>query len=889
MAKISRSITGDQIPSEIVKWSVDRPRWQRDALRRLVVNGKLSTDDLAELLHICKAARGFSDGGSAPPQALPLTSSHFPQVTPNAKPLVLREISEVVNVNALAPNQKLRFAAKGMTVVYGDNGSGKSGYARILKRACRARHRGDKIEPNVFQPPSTAAASASIHYEIDGKPQCLKWRDDGAIRPSLPAVSFFDTDCASVHVSKANDLAFTPYGLDLFEQLVSTCQALKVELEKELKAVADARPTSITSRKFACNTKVALLIAGLRPTTDPTTIDSLATITTQDQDRLHYLRAATAQDPSQLAAGVRSSRTRLQELLEQVARTEQALSQKSLNALRETKDKAEEASRAAELAASAMFTGEPLPGVGSNVWKRLWDSARAYSIASAYPNLPFPVLDDGVRCVLCQQPLTEEAVNRFRRFDEFVQQDTQTKATQAQNDYRDRQVAILGARIERAAFASHVGELKSLNENATSIMVRAFFLRSWLRYRAIQRATGSGDWKDIPEMPQSPAEALKAVNLKLLRQAEELEAAAKDQGRLNLLAELAELEDRVWLSSIRTDVSAEIDRQKKHEAMLSALKDVDTTAISTKSGALADAVVTASLRERFANEIDALNLKSAQVELVAAKSYKGARLYQIRLLAKPTADVPKILSEGENRCIALAAFLSELATSSHNSALVFDDPVSSLDHLHREAVAKRLAKESQCRQVIVFTHDLVFLHDLSRVCHPEPPSYQGISRTDTYAGWCEPDIPLRVKDTLLSIEHLAKQAEQIGQLYSNGKVQDYEEKARGLYGRLREAWETAVAEMIAPVISRFKRDVATKNLSKLSIITLDDCRTVDEQRAKCSLYQHNAAEASNQPPPSPNELKQDIQALKTWFSMVKERQGSIKASQVPETAQRATG
>ena len=43
-------------------------------------------------------------------------------------------------MNALAENQTLKFAA-GLTVVYGDNGAGKTGYIRILKQACRARGR----------------------------------------------------------------------------------------------------------------------------------------------------------------------------------------------------------------------------------------------------------------------------------------------------------------------------------------------------------------------------------------------------------------------------------------------------------------------------------------------------------------------------------------------------------------------------------------------------------------------------------------------------------------------------------------------------------------------------------------------------------------------------
>jgi predicted ATPase len=44
-------------------------------------------------------------------------------------------LRELIGVNALASDQRLSFGTPGLTIVYGDNGSGKSGYARVLKAA----------------------------------------------------------------------------------------------------------------------------------------------------------------------------------------------------------------------------------------------------------------------------------------------------------------------------------------------------------------------------------------------------------------------------------------------------------------------------------------------------------------------------------------------------------------------------------------------------------------------------------------------------------------------------------------------------------------------------------------------------------------------------------
>ena len=59
---------------------------------------------------------------------------------------------------------------------------------------------------------------------------------------------------------------------------------------------------------------------------------------------------------------------------------------------------------------------------------------------------------------------------------------------------------------------------------------------------------------------------------------------------------------------------------------------------------------------------------------------------------------------------------------------VFDDPVSSLDHRHRDRVAERLAEEGKTRQVVVFTHDMAFLLLLDEACRPAKDRSETLQR-----------------------------------------------------------------------------------------------------------------------------------------------------------------
>jgi hypothetical protein len=45
----------------ILDWSLERPVWQRDALRRIVSKGRLDADDVTELVKLVQTGQGRKD------------------------------------------------------------------------------------------------------------------------------------------------------------------------------------------------------------------------------------------------------------------------------------------------------------------------------------------------------------------------------------------------------------------------------------------------------------------------------------------------------------------------------------------------------------------------------------------------------------------------------------------------------------------------------------------------------------------------------------------------------------------------------------------------------------------------------------------------------------
>jgi hypothetical protein len=298
--------------------------------------------------------------------------------------------------------------------------------------------------------------------------------------------------------------------------------------------------------------------------------------------------------------------------------------------------------------------------------------------------------------------------------------------------------------------------------------------------------------------------------------AAEFERAKAPEKLAELKAERDQLLARQKLGQRKADLLAEIARRRRLNALVACLRDVDTTATSRKSTELTKSRVTKAICDRFKTELNGLGLAHLRVELVPAGSERGVMYHRVELRGKKSASVQDIASEGEHRCIALAGFLAELATATHKSALVFDDPVSSLDHVWRESVARRLVVEAKDRQVVVFTHDLVFLLLLIEQAEKANVgvAQAHLIRNAEGSGVCSEGPPWLAMPVKSRIGALKAQWQLAEKLHRTEGPVVYEALAKELYGRLRETWERAVEEVFVErrgrAISSWHRDAAAQ-------------------------------------------------------------------------------
>ncbi|WP_172152448.1 AAA family ATPase [Pseudomonas tumuqii] len=859
------------IIQEIHAWSKGLPAWQQDTIARLFQDRMLSAADLDDLYALAKAETGIPDPEGRIPKKL--EDALIAQPADPARLVQLAAVKQLVNVNALANGGNVPISLTGLTVIYGENGAGKSGYSRVFKHACRARDRREPILPNAnLDPKAAGVAQAVFETVIDGVAIDLPWQY-GAVAPEpLSDIAIFDTHCARAYIDNHGDFAYAPYGLDILEGLAGACNKLKARAtqEKAANAPSDVAYAALTKDQ----TQVADALLGIPTTTTPEQIDALATLSQAELDQLILLTQTLAEaDPKQKAQALRQKATRFSGLKARLAASIALIDDQAVDQLRQLIENSKTAKAAAELAATEFKqTPGQLAGTGGEEWKALFDAARVFAQVS-HPGHEFPEVPEDSACPLCQNRLGQEGAARLVRFDTFIKQ----AAEKAAKDARDTAATAYRA-VQKAALdvMFRDGLVEELTELIPELAADCSSMQKCLNTRQtsiLQAAAGELKWEEILALPADPCPGLTSVIEGLLNQAKALDATADEKVRAQMTAEKRELDARIRLGESKAAVLEAIAKHEASRKLQLCMDGFDTRAISRKSTDLSRTTASQELADALNDELK--RLKVHQLQIVMKPESPGGKTQFKLVLQLPGGGTPAaILSEGEQRAIAIASFLAEIKLGKGRGGIVLDDPVSSLDHRRRWEVAERLALEALTRQVIVFTHDIYFLCILEQKVEElgAQLTKNYIRRTAQGYGVHSQDLPFDVMGTKDRLARLRQELVEVRRMHKSGDEDEHRRLTAACYGRLRLAWERCVEEVLLNgAVQRFGEGVSTQRL-KLVVVTDDDYREVDSGMSKSSKFEHDAATPVGRLPiPEPDELEADIERLAAWRSALDKR------------------
>lgn len=855
------------ILQEILKWTGEVPLWQSDATARLLLKQDILQSDIEDLFALLKTEHGIPDPENR--IAKPLMPDQIPVPIQDTSSVILLAMKDLHNINAIAENQYMPFGQTGLTVIYGDNGSGKSGYSRVLKRACRARDQSEKIYPNANLPVVEGkVAKASFEVLVNGDIQNLTWVN-GEIAPAeLSSIAIFDTHCAQAYLDNEDDFSFVPFGLDIYERLAKVFNELKSKIE------AEQAQFSVDLTVFAHlqdDTTVGKLIRCLSSKTSIAEITALATLDGEEKNQLIDLEKSLKENnPKEKAVQLQLFNSRINAIKENIISKSLLVEPAVVSKFRKLDENLCIAQDAALLTTQNFKDSEDfLPGTGGKAWRELFEKARQFSLES-YPNKTFPDLGDDSRCPLCQQTLMEGSL-RLKQFDAFVQQETE----------KNVQVCKTALRLEYDLFIKSVmtlniddityDEIESFNPQLVKA-IQSFEQALVTRYNAIKDAFVSHKWDNLETEIMMPLDLIQSQIDRLKTEIETLQKVSTDETRDQLQAKFNELAARRSLSHIQHAVVEAVSRLSHEEKLKKCLIAVKTNALTRKASDLSENLVSKELVEALNHEFKALGVGTLKVAL-QSRSSRGKALHKLKLELPQNINPSNILSEGEQRAIAIGSFLAEVGLSGSSGGVVFDDPVSSLDHRRRELVAKRLVEEATRRQVILFTHDIYFLCVLTEAAKlaDVPTVTQQLTRQPEGFGTVHSDLPFEGKSTSKRISALKAQHQEIARLYKICDEEACRLKTITAYTQLRMAWERAVEEVLfRSVVVRFGKGISTQRLAEV-IVDDDDYAQVNIGMTQCSNYAHDKASEGGIAVPDPDQLLKDIIALDEWRSNIETR------------------
>ena len=585
----------------------------------------------------------------------------------------------------------------------------------------------------------------------------------------------------------------------------------------------------------------------------------------------------------------REAKQALESIKDEVTTVTNNVGDPAIVTIRHKQQDAKIKSDAAEASAKDMFKDQPIPDVGSEVWRQMLTYAREFATV-VFPECDPPQLATGGKCVLCQQDLDERAAERMAAFDGYLAERAAEDAAAATREFEECQAAIhalsfKSKRDVKTMLAGYAALSEDRKQNAGTIAT--FFEKAGERLQSVKLILAEKNYDDLTTLdplPVSPAQILENEVAALDVEIAELEGHERDEDAMTRLAlRHAELTDQKRLSE---EIEIIVDRRNKLEErhrVVACRGQCRLTAITRQITERRREILTPSLKNALSRELKVFRLTHLPLDL-SDRGDLAESIVEVSLSAQQRiARNSEVLSEGEQRGLALACFLAELDEIGQDHGIIVDDPVSSLDHTRMDSVAKRLAEEaSNGRQVIVYTHNILFHYMLTTearragvACHNEWMSNLGNDQFGIIDDSQKPWQMKAVSERLHDIGQAHQALEPAGYDHTD---ESFRETVVDLYTKMRTTWERVIEEILFnKVVQRFRPEIMTQSLRAACFDPEHDYPVIFEGMKRCSHYSgHDPAEDLPPELPPLEEIARDIGELRDFANHAKARKKELE-------------
>lgn len=802
------------IYQDILTWSISKPLFFSDALRRIIQNPTLSQNDIDELTDLLKKEEG-AIGIILNPIAL--NSSHIPNAinTGIQYPKLLR-VRRPQNISALYNQADLQFGNTGLTVIYGNNGSGKSSYSRIFKKLCWSRQSNIDLKKNVFTP-SPLSQQVEFTINVNGTPTIFNWIENNPSHPALSSINVFDSDCGNIYVNNENPTNYKPVGIDVLEKLIPVFSRIHQKLDTEI--------ALYSSRKPVLNPNLSTTLSGIWYDSieekERVVLDNYIQFSVTNIARKQELVTLLGtQNPQLVISTLNQTKGRIDNYIAQFTSVERNFNTGNIQQIVDLRNRFVVIKESYNLALEELNQDNLLPNIGSEHWRILWTSAKNYALNNGMTDgESFPTNQSLAKCVLCQQDLDEIAQTRMLGFNKFVLNDISIQLNGIQNEINLRIQLVQNINISPFInYQEIVQFIPNFEESYHHFVTQVQFVKTNIKNHL---ETGSELITSVPLISDLLVELSTYLDTKIKQNTDLL------NNSVNLESELKELETIEFLFAQKQTILQYYDEMKFIYWINQCKNKLSTTIISRKIGELMETQAVNLQHQEFISHLQYFNQDLANKVAITKTRTSQGNTFQKCSFSDINDGLNSVLSEGEQKIIALSNFLAECTIDNRKNSIIFDDPVNSLDIDFRELISKKIVELSRDRQVIVLTHDLSFMRFLVDI-HKQILNINcellGIDKYNGFSGIVSDEIPYLAKNVDERIASIRKILVELNALQIHD-VHNRETKLDSARKRFRMLLERSVEEILSnKSYERFSKNINLKkgNLSSYIITQQSD-------------------------------------------------------------------
>ena len=825
------------IADDISNWILTLPKWQQKLSYLIMEKKHISEEELNGIYDVFKTETKLQSGKIS--EDIEKVCNVNLENSPN---VIWQGVGNLHGVNKLKSNSELNVSS-GLTVIYGENGSGKSGYTRLLNNAFISR--GDQdILPNIFEN-KPEQVSADFKFSIDGNNIEYKYPDDKDAY-AFKTIRNFDAKSAADDMNKESKIDFAPSELSFFDKFLSACLEIQKRLDDEIEEKKMDNPVL----KYFPNDGSAL--SQMKELTAKTEINDIRErfgITDDEKERYEQIKKEKANlvalDINRQISLINQVLLFLSEAEKKYALYENITSNENIKIYNQQIKFLQKSKIIYESDGIALFEKDYIEQLGTKEWKEFINSAKKY----------YDKINNHEKCPLCGQKVDGDDL--LFKYWKFLESD-------AENNYNIAKEAI---RISKEG-------LKDLN---LIFLVESSVQEQWLTENYKSETDIISNSFEAAELKRnsilSCLENEKEITEKLLEDKPDfkglIEKIKQKKDSLNQESINSRITECTRLENEFVDKSKVIELLPIIESYIEHLKwesiaekcKIKTRVITNKQKELFGKYVTDDYLKTFEQECQRLNA-DFNINIVSRGS-SGQTLKKLQI----KGNIPgKVLSEGEQRAISIANFLTEVSMDARNIGIVLDDPVCSLDHKRRSLIVKRLIEEAQIRQVVIFTHEITFFMELKTEAERNGVMFEQetIRKICDQPGDISTLIPWQGMNVKDRTGKLKNDLQKIVSVFNSGDMDTYYYKAKEWCELLRESWERAVEEILFnDAIQRYNPCVQTQRLRKAPF-THDLYTELEHGMTECSAWCHDQARAINANIPSVDDLKSYIECFEKY-------------------------